>query len=526
MLLLCCLLTLAGVSYAQSFAEQCQSFQPSIPNVQVNVLEFVPKGTNLSLPYNDASCNQNWQSIYGTDFCRVAMDVRTSNTSNIILEAWLPTNWNGRFLSTGNGGLAGCIQYADIAYANMYNFAVVGANNGHNGTSGRPFLNSPGVVEDFAYRSIHTGVVVGKQLTEQFYSSPINHSYYLGCSTGGRQGMKSAQMFHEDFDGIVAGAPAFDFNHLTDWSGWLSLIAGTDNTSASFITRNLWTIINNEVIRQCDSIDGAVDGILEDPDLCQPKLETLLCSPDATNTSACLNSGQYDRAVKLFEPLYNASGTLIYPRLQPGGHPGAYPLIFGGQIFQYTVDWFRYAVYNDPSWDPTTLDQADFTYLDKLDPYNISTWNGDLSPFASRGGKILTYHGLQDPIITSENSGRYYSHLSSTMRLPPNVIDEFYRYFRISGLSHCSGGPGAFDVGQRYLGRPADVSTPTNNVLQAIVSWVEDGQAPEYIEGIRWVNNNASQGVAFKRRHCRYPRRNVYTGTGNGTDENGWQCVF
>ena len=117
------------------------------------------------------------------------MNITTSEASSIILEAWLPSDWNGRFLSAGNGGLAGCVGYDDLAYANSYRFAAVGANNGHNGTSGEPFLNAPGVVEDFAYRSVHTGVVVGKQLTEQFYASPINHSYYLGCSTGGRQGM-------------------------------------------------------------------------------------------------------------------------------------------------------------------------------------------------------------------------------------------------------------------------------------------------------------------------------------------------
>ena len=466
--------------------------------------------------------------MYGGDICRIGMNVSTSNASNIFLEAWLPSEWSGRFLSTGNGGLAGCIGYDDIAYANSYQFAAVGANNGHNGTSGKPFLDSPGVVEDFAYRSVHTGVVVGMQITEQFYSSPINHSYYLGCSTGGRQGMKSAQMFPEDFDGIVAGAPAFDFNHLTDWSGWLSSVAGFDNTSDTFITQPLWNVINDEVLRQCDTIDGASDGIIEDPDLCRPKLEILLCAPNATNTSACLNGAQLNRAVKSFEPLYNASGTLIYPRLQPGAHPAAYNFFFSGKMFVYTAEWYKYVVYNNASWDATTLGQDDFTYLDSIDPYSISTWNGDLSPFRSRGGKILTYHGLQDFLITSENSARYYSHLASTMQLSPDGVDEFYRLFRISGMGHCRGGPGAFDIGQEYLSRPEGVSNMNNNVLESIVAWVERGEAPEYFEGIKWENDTASGGEAFRRRHCRYPRRNVYTGNGNGdgSDEDGWQCVL
>lgn len=460
------------------------------------------------------------------------MNVTTSNASNIILEAWLPSpdTWNGRFLSTGNGGLAGCIQYGDVAYGTSYKFATVGANNGHNGTRGTPFLNAPEVVEDFAYRSVHTGVVVGKQLTEQFYSSPINKSYYLGCSTGGRQGMKSAQNFPEDFDGIVAGAPAFDFLHLMDWSGWLSSIAGYDNTSASFIPASLWRTINAEVVRQCDPLDGATDGIIEDPDTCVPKLETLLCAPGTSNTSACLNSGQYDRAIKTFTPLYNASGELIYPRLQPGAHAAAIPFYFLGQPFAYTSDWYKYVTYSDPNWDARTLGQEDFTYLDSLDVpvlYNISTWNGNLAPFSSRGGKIITYHGMQDPLITSDNSGRYYSHLSSTMALPPDQIDAFYRYFRVGGMGHCSGGPGAWDIGQRYTGRAAGTSNPQNNVLEAIVAWVEQGMAPDYMEGFKWINDTVSRGKSFARRHCRYPRRNVYVGSqADGSDEDGWECVL
>lgn len=129
------------------------------------------------------------------------MTVNTSESSRITLEAWLPpaAQWNGRFLSTGNGGISGCIQYEDIAYANSFGFAAVGANNGHNGTGGTAFAESPGVVEDFAYRSVHAGTVLGKNITASFYGEDPIYSYYLGCSTGGRQGMKMAQSFPDDF---------------------------------------------------------------------------------------------------------------------------------------------------------------------------------------------------------------------------------------------------------------------------------------------------------------------------------------
>jgi feruloyl esterase len=337
--------------------------------------------------------------------------------------------------------------------------------------------------------------------------------------------MKEAQDFPEDFDGIVAGAPAWDFTDLTTWSYWLSANAGFDNSSDAFIPKALWTVINDEVIRQCDGFDGAVDGIIEDTDLCVPKLETLLCGPNPTNTSACLNQGQYSRAVKTFEPFYNGPGDLMYPRLQPSAHEAASSVMFGGKPFQYSADWFKYVVYNDEDLDVTNLGQKDFAYARALDPYNISTWKGDLSAFASRGGKILTYHGLSDQLISSENSARYYSHLSQTMGLRPEQLDEFYRFFRVGGMQHCGSGAGANDLGQTYVGRPAGVSNRENNVLEAIVGWVEQGIAPEFIEGIKWKGDRPVGGEAFRRRHCKFPGRNVYKGSGDGGDEDGWECV-
>lgn len=169
----------------------CQSIGSSFKeqDVTVNFAEYVPAGTNLTFEQDDnlASCGIPSQ-VVPVDLCRVAMLVKTSDISNITLEAWLPTNWTGRFLSTGNGGVSGCIQYEDLAYTASFGFATVGANNGHNGTSGNAFYKNSEIVADFAYRSLHTGVVVGKELTTAYYQQNYTKSYYLGCSTGGRQG--------------------------------------------------------------------------------------------------------------------------------------------------------------------------------------------------------------------------------------------------------------------------------------------------------------------------------------------------
>jgi len=153
----------------------------------------------------------------------------------------------------------------------------------------------------------------------------------------------------------------------------------------------------------------------------------------------------------------------------------------------------------------------------------VSTWKGDLSSFRNRGGKILTYHGQQDFLISSSNSPRYYNHVSRTMGLTSTELDTFYRFFRISGMGHCSGGPGAWKVGQSAIGY--STSDVEDNVLMRMVSWVERGDAPEYIRGTKFVNDTAALGVAFRRRHCKYPARNVYVGPGNYTEEGSWECL-
>jgi feruloyl esterase len=319
----------------------------SLPDVTVNFAEFVPANTLLSFDIsgNLSTCERPSQLVYN-DLCRVAMRVATSNRSEITLEAWLPSNWTGRFLSTGNGGVSGCIQYEDLAYTAGLGFATVGANNGHNGTSGGAFANNDDVVADFAYRSLHTGVVVGKQVSQSFYGEPHTKSYYLGCSTGGRQGLKSAQDFPEDFDGIVAGAPAAAFNNLTSWSGHFYGITG-DNTSSSFIPVSLWSVVHDAILDQCDILDGIVDGIIEDPDLCEFKPEVLQCGPG--NATDCLTSDQVQTVRQVLSPYYGVDGALVYPRMQPGSELADAFIYYSGTIFPYVSDWYKYAIYGEYS---------------------------------------------------------------------------------------------------------------------------------------------------------------------------------
>lgn len=394
----------------------------------------------------------------------------------------------GRFLSIGNGGLSGCIQYADLAYTASYGFASVGANNGHNGTSGEAFLNNDDIVADFAYRSVHTGVVVGKQLSQAYYEQEHSKSYYLGCSTGGRQGFKEAQDFPEDFDGIISGAPALAFNNLSTFSGRGLYVTGPPS-APTFLSPDLWALVHDDVLAQCDSLDGVADGIIEDNDICDYRPENLQCSPsDGANSTGCLTAPQVLAVRELFTDWYGLNGSLIYPRMNYGAELTARFVYYSGQPFMYTEDWYRYAIYNDPTWDAATLSLEDAAYAAAKNPSNIETWKGDLSAFQDKGGKILHYHGLTDGIITSDNSPRYYNHVSNTMGLHSDDLDEFYRFFRVSGMDHCTGGVGAWGIGQNSRVLNGTVQTPQNNILLRLVDWVENGNAPETLTGYKYIN--------------------------------------
>ena len=177
-------------------------------------------------------------------------------------------------------------------------------------------------------------MLVGKKLTDIFYHTRHNKSYYLGCSLGGRQGIKAAEMFPDDFDGIVAGSPALDFNNLVSWRASFFPITGPSNSS-EFIAASTWTnLIHNEILNQCDSLDGVIDGIIEDPNLCNFTPDTLMCNNNTL--PSCLTPVQVEMVRKIFSPLYGEDGKLIYPAMQPGSEGMAVNKLYAGKPFSYS----------------------------------------------------------------------------------------------------------------------------------------------------------------------------------------------
>jgi feruloyl esterase len=219
-------------------------------------------------------------------------------------------------LTESNAG----IDYSDLDYTSSLHFAAIGSDNGHDGWGGLPLLNQPEVITDFAWRSIHVSSELGKQIVEHYYGAKANKNYYLGCSTGGRQGMQSALKFPGDFDGILAGAPAVDFNHLVSWIALLAIDLGFPNgeSAPSAIPDSLWAIISAEIIKQCDLLDGVADGIISEPDDCHFNPDGLLCGVSTNDTSQCLSQPQLAAVKKIYAPVIDPNDNkFIYPRFDP-----------------------------------------------------------------------------------------------------------------------------------------------------------------------------------------------------------------
>lgn len=522
---------LLGIQHASAnddssgFEQNCEDLRQTYESENVTPLfsEAVPAGTELLVPDLDPSCTNSTTVPVG--LCRLGLNVTTSDRSDVIMEVWLPRDWSGRFLSTGNGGINGCIDYRDLSYAASLGFAATGSNNGHSGQNGTRFLNNLEVVKDYSYRALTTSAAVGKDVTAKFYDEPHKKAYYLGCSTGGRQGFKMAQDFPEIFDGIVAGAPAFNFQGLMAWSGRFHTIikeVGPDGVPPE----STWAAVDEELLAQCDHLDGAVDGILEDPSLCNFRPEALICGEgdDTSANASCITGKQADTIRRFLSPVHGVNGSFVYPRLEPV--PGFLEFISGSyteEQFLYTDHWVKYAVYNDSDYDTTYLGPEEWEYAMQNDPSGVRAWSGDLSALASGGAKVLHYHGLEDTLISSASSATYYDMVSRTMGMSSAELDEFYRYFRISGMGHCSAGSGATAIGN---GRDAGgIDDPAENVLMAMVQWVEEGVAPESVVGSKLSDDAENAEVEYKRTHCKYPKRNVLAEGGDPKSSDDWSCV-
>ncbi|KAF2864416.1 tannase-domain-containing protein [Piedraia hortae CBS 480.64] len=516
---------------AASCASLCSSLT-TLNGYSVTPISCVQRSANTAVSVASGQANAQCGSSFTptVDICQVTLNVKTSGTGSTYMEVWMPSGsqWNGRTMSTDNGGLNGCVHYVDMTYVSGLGFAAIGDNAGHNGSSfdGSWMLNNNEAIIDWSYRARHASVTLGKQIVSRYYGRGADWSYYIGCSAGGSQGLQSAQKYPNDFDGIISGASANDFNHLQAWSAHFRQLTGVRG-NASFLEEADWTTVQSYIFAQCDqAIDGVNDGILEDPTLCKFDPSVIpVCS--STTTSGCLTSAQIQTVRSVFQPLYNAQNRLIYPALVLGSQIDAFRLgLLSGSIQGIAQDFFRGAVYNNSNFDVTKLSTTDYARADALDNLhgNPSAFNGDLSQFRSAGKKLIMYHGMADPMTSALNSQRYYQKVARTMNIDNTAMDDFLRFFRISGMAHCGVG-GISGAGAWMFGQNGAASGAPNNIVQNLVDWVENGQAPDTLLGTKFWYDLPSLGIEFQRRHCRYPYRTTYV-SGDSTDPNSWDCEY
>jgi hypothetical protein len=210
--------------------------------------------------------------------CRISLTLRPSSDSEIKSEVWLPppATWNGKFLMEGGGGFVGSINTIGMTKAIREGYATAATDTGHTGGSGSFALGHPEKITDFAFRAVHETAVEAKALIASHYGRGPRLSYWEGCSTGGRQGLMSAQRYPEDFDGIIAGAPANNQIYLCAWRMRLLMTALKSPQHA--LTPEKLKLLNDAVLEKCDGNDGVKDRLLEDPLNCNFDPGTLKCS--------------------------------------------------------------------------------------------------------------------------------------------------------------------------------------------------------------------------------------------------------
>lgn len=446
---------------------------------------------------------------------------------------WLPlSGWNGRFQGTGGGGWYTAIETGEPPLAVSQGYAAGFTDGGHSLADALVSpdhwgLVSPGNVnlytlQDFASVGLHDLAVLGKAVATSFYGTPPKFSYWYGCSTGGRQGLMLAQRYPEDYDGIVALAPAINWDSMILIAYYGQFLM---NQLQVYPPQCEFEAITAAAIAACDAFDGVLDGVISSPELCTVDPNTFVgtptnCSNDGpqavTSAAASIVSGVWNGAVStngslLGGPLKGGPlnkdavlqsltlPTLLNPICSTSNSTNC-----AGISFTISPDWIRIFLEKDPDFDPTkiTHSQYDRFLHDSIDQYRsiIGTTDADLTPFRDAGGKMLTWHGTADQVISPSNSISYYERV---LQRDPQA-GEYYRLFEAPGTRHCSPGSGPYPV----------------DALAVVAQWVEEGVVPETLI----AEGQTGNGSTVRRELCPWPSKQKYVG-GDPSVPESFSCV-
>jgi len=435
-------------------------------------------------------------------FCRVTATLTPSADSDIKIEVWLPSSgWNNDFQAIGNGGWNGTIGYGPLAEGVKRGFATAATDTGHEGGSASFAMGHPEKLTDFAYRAVHEMTVTGKAITKEFYGATPKYSYWNGCSTGGRQGLKEAQKFPADYDGIVAGAPANYQTHLHIWSVWLA--QEMNKTPDSYVPPEKLAVLHKAVLEACDAADGVKDGLINDPPRCHFDPKTIECK--GADQPTCLNPAQVAAVQAIYMGPRDAHGKEIFPTFAPGSELG-WGLLAGKEPASVALDSFTYVVYKNPNWDWRNMNlDSDVTQIEKTYGNLIDATDPNMKAFFAHKGKLLMYHGWNDQAIAPGNSVNYYKSVVKNLGGEAKASDNI-RLFMAPGMTHCAGGEGPNSFDQ----------------MTAIQQWVEQGKAPAVM-----VASHADRAGKVDRTRplCPYPQVAKYKGSGSIDDAANFTCA-
>ncbi|KAF1925130.1 feruloyl esterase B precursor [Didymella exigua CBS 183.55] len=469
-------------------------------------------------------------ALSGLSFCQVRTNISHRGTNDkVLIEAWLPIShddWNGRFQATGGAGFETGMFGSHLGQAVQDGWAAVSTDGGSGSDNLRRIRDGSWILKNttdgtldwnllhnFASRSLVDQINIGKVITELYFGRAPHHSYWNGCSTGGRQGYMIAQKHPHLLDGILANAPALNFINLVTGEFWSQLVMKQQET---FMSNCEFEYFRQRAIEQCDMLDGVRDGILEDPEACKfdpfaAVGEEIEC--DGKHVDITLGMAT------VVEHILKGPKQVTWGPIFHGISPGirfedlANIDIAGDGIrsqkpFGICESWMKNVVLRDPS---ARLDHLDITsYFGHWAQANyelgglLNTADPDLTLLKASGAKLLTWHGIDDTIIPYQNTIDYRKRVEGVMG-GAHEVDQFYRLFLAPGVEHCGGGIG-----------PAPSSA-----LSMLVDWVEKGEAPEVLG----AETKDVRGEAVTRDLCAYPGKLKYMGLGDAKRASSWTCV-
>lgn len=517
-----------GLSATAARSQDCAGLKRlAIVQTTIESAEAVPAGSTFAVPMSMPAIQVGPLPA----FCKVTGVIRDRIGADgkhygIRFELRMPANWNHKFYFQGGGGLDGLVQPAvgvagrGAPTALERGYAVVSDDGGHEGPMDSSFGREQQARLDYAFESTPETARVARQLVATYYGSSPVHSYFVGCSNGGREAMMAAERNPLDFDGAVAGDPGFRLSHAAIAEAWdtqaFMAVAPKDAEgrpilSESFSSSDL-KLVANTVLARCDALDGLKDGEINNFSACRFDPAELICK--GAKTDACLSRAQVQALRKSFGGAHDSNGNPLYApwpydagmgdmgwRMWKLGTsktavPNALNATLGGASL---ADYFTHPYISGRTPMNLDFDRA-AAEVDQTARINdaVST---DLSTFAARGGKLLIYEGLSDPVFSADDIIDYYRQLQRDSGGAEKTVS-FARLFLIPGMTHCGGGP----------------STDEFDALSALEKWVEQGQAPRSI---------LAKGSAFPGRTrplCPYPQYAAYNGSGDPQDAANFTC--